>query len=622
MEHQWIQAAGPPRGLISAPLLLPPVDVLRPSASGWPSGPYTLAATLAAALVPDAARRWPDLVAAYDIELRTVAPGLRDLVPARRGSISARLPPAERILVHAPRRTLRISNGLAEFVRDHVSRVGGGPRVLVAANAHKADYTDRELLAVLLRRVDPALITLVVCAPYLADDDPLAAALTAHATPILPSGADPAPEIGTPDPGPDPGPDLGTLRSTLERWFEAGCHHAVADLGCRALELCDPADDGWWRLVHRTATALGAIGREETAMALFDRVRRHSTDPAEHAAAAYSTAMLLVRHHDPARRDLDTAMAWINQAIAISKLLPDPAERAFKLGFDLNGRALIETRVGRPRQALALVEEAIELADRGLAEGAHPIHRLVLRANRAHLKAALGRPAEALADLNAAICADPGYPDYYIDRGNLLYGLGRPDEATADYETAMRAGPPFPEPYYNRAEVRFAAGDHEGALADLDHALELDPAFADAYVNRAGLLVHLGEYGRARADAEQGLRLAPSNPYLLCVLGQIEMAEQRAGRARSAFDIALARDPSLAAAWANRGILAYETGDLDGAVHDLTRALELGEQVPLLFNRAIALRAAGRAQEALADLTRALELDPRDDDVRHALTAS
>ena len=92
-------------------------------------------------------------------------------------------------------------------------------------------------------------------------------------------------------------------------------------------------------------------------------------------------------------------------------------------------------------------------------------------------------------------------------------------------------------------------------------------------------------------------------------------------------DIALARDPSLAAAWANRGILAYETGDLDGAVHDLTRAPGFGggtlANVPILnTGEAIALRAAGRAQEALADLTRALELDPRDDDVRHALTAS
>jgi tetratricopeptide (TPR) repeat protein len=99
------------------------------------------------------------------------------------------------------------------------------------------------------------------------------------------------------------------------------------------------------------------------------------------------------------------------------------------------------------------------------------------------------------------------------------------------------------------------------------------------------------------------------------------MAGERSAEARTALDTALEADPSLAAAWANRGILAFETGDAGGAVHDLTRALELGEDAPLLFNRAVALRAAGREREAVADLTRALELAPDDDEVRHALYA-
>lgn len=647
MGHLWVEGERVPPGVRLPPLLLPPVDADR-----WSGGPYTLGAAIARALVPSALRHRPGLVGAYDIELRTVAPDLAGTVPARRGSIAEELPEAERILVHAARRTRRIANGLAEFVRDHVASIrepaadgqGGaadGPRAIVVHNADKADFTDRELLAVLLNRLDPALVTVVVCAP--AAEEPLAAALADRAgrVPGLPAAAHPA---DADDPGAAGtwrgGPALPyptgrrldeltgeDLRQAIERCFAAGCHHAVAELGRRALAAHEPGAEGWWRLVHRTATALAAIEREDAARELFDQVRRVSTDPAEHAAAAYSTAMLLVRHHDPARRDPAEALAWINQAIAISTLLPDPRLRAFKLGFDLNGRALIEMRLGRIEEALALVERAIALADEHLAPDRHPIHRLVLRANRAQLKAKLGLLEEALADLDAAIAADPGYPDYYIDRGNLLHRMGRPEQARADYETAMRVGPPFPEPYYNRAELLFAAGDHEAALADLDHALELDPEFVDAYVNRAGLLAARGEYRRARADAERGLRLSPADPYLLCVLGQIEMADDRADLARQAFDGALRRDPSLASAWANRGILAFETGDVDGAVRDLSRAVELtrarepGEEAPLLFNRAVALRAAGREQEAVADLTRALELAPDDEDVRRALAA-
>ncbi|MFC7593115.1 tetratricopeptide repeat protein [Nonomuraea antimicrobica] len=110
---------------------------------------------------------------------------------------------------------------------------------------------------------------------------------------------------------------------------------------------------------------------------------------------------------------------------------------------------------------MELVGQAIELAETHLA-GEHPIHRLVLYANRAQLLAIAGRREAALADYTRAVEADPGYPDYRLDRGNLLHELGRPEEALADYEAVMRLSPPFPEAYYNRSEVRYAAGDLTG----------------------------------------------------------------------------------------------------------------------------------------------------------------
>ncbi|GAA4191757.1 hypothetical protein GCM10022252_32040 [Streptosporangium oxazolinicum] len=582
-------------------------------------GPYTAGGAIVSALLPTAR---PELVARYDIELRAVAPDLRDLIPARRRSVAATLPSAERILVHAPRRTLRLANGLAEFVREHLSETG--PRTLVVENADLADPTDLELLTVLRRRVPGELLTVVTRERSAPEEtlgagrhDALADELEREGTVGARLGAIPYHR----ERGGDPSKAVEAFLFAVQWCLDEGYHDAVVDLGERALRLADPGDDPgtWWRLLHSTATALAALGREDDSEALFDLARRESVSPVVHASAAYATGMLKVRHRDRARRDPEAALALVNQAIAISSLLPDPRERAFKLGFDLNGRALVEVRRDRPAKALELVQEAVALADRDLRPGEHPIHRLVLLANRAQLAVMLGRPEEALEDLDAVIAADPGYPDYYIDRGNLLHRLGRMDAAVADYETATRVGPPFPEPYYNRAEIRFSAGDHRGALADLDHALELDPEFVDGLANRAGLLAALGEYASARADAESGLAIDPANPYLLCALGQVETAEGHYGRARTAFDRALELAPSLAAAWANRGLLAFETGDPEGAVADFTRALDAGEDPALLFNRAMALRAAGRDGEAVADLTHALALAPDDEDIRREL---
>lgn len=535
-------------------------------------GPYTLAAALLGHLVPQALEHRPDLVATHDIEIRAVAPRLRDVVPARRRSLADSLPRAQRVLVPGARRSLRIANGLAEFVRDHLSRAGA--LTLTVTNLGEADHTDVELVAVLRRRLDPGLLTI--------------------------------------EEGP-PAPRTGPLPADFDRYRDEGFHHAMAESGLARLRGVD--DPG---LLQRVAAALEAIEREDEARELYDRARRTCIDPKHRATIAYATAMILVRHHDPARRDPEQALSWINEAVTITSLLPDPRERAFHLGFDLNGKALVEVRRGRHEAAMELVQRAIDLAEADLPDE-HPIHRLVLHANRAQLLATAGRAEEALADYTRAIEADPGYPDYYLDRGNLLHQLGRADEALADYEAVMRLSPPFPEAYYNRSELRFAAGDLAGARADLDHTLELDPDFAPAYVNRSGIFVAQGDCARAREDVERGLALAPRDPHLLCVLGQVELAEGRHLEARTAFDQALEFDPELPAGWAGRAELAYERGDNEAALADLDRALKLTESAELLFNRSVVYRAMSRPDAARRDLLRAAELAPGDEDVGRAL---
>ncbi|TDC01333.1 tetratricopeptide repeat protein [Nonomuraea longispora] len=556
------------------------MDTIMLNADRRLGGPYTLAAGLLGHLVPAALERHPELAAAHDIEIRTAAPKLRDAVPARRRSLADDLPRAQRILIPAARRSLRIANGLAEFVRDHLDRAR--PLTVTVANLDAADHTDAEFVAVLRRRVDPALLRI---------------------------------EEG-------PGvPSAGARPADFDRYRDEGFHHAMAESGLEALcGMAYGADPERWRqLLQRVAASLEAIEREDEARELYDRARRESTDPKHRATVAYATAMILVRHHDPARRDPEQALAWVNEAITITSLLPDRRERAFHLGFDLNGKALVEVRRGRPAAAMELVQQAIDLAEADLP-GEHPIHKLVLHANRGQLLAMTGRAEEALADYTRAVEADPGYPDYYLDRGNLLHKLGRDEEALADYEAVMRLSPPFPEAYYNRSELRYAAGDVAGARADLDHTLELDPEFAPAYVNRSGLSAAAGAYAEARQDVERGLRLAPRDPHLMCVLGQVELAERRHQEARSAFDRALELDPDLVAAWAGRAELAFDLGDHGAALADLTSALKREETAELLFNRAVVHRAAGRPDDARDDLLRAAVLAPGDSDIGQALT--
>lgn len=676
MHHIWIEGSHS-RGRLHAaaeanlPELLPPINAhhrLR--------GPYTAAGTILRALVPGLLEARPELVRRHDIEVLSASPELRELVPATRETLTSLAVPEERTRFYSRLRTLRIAHGLTELIRDSL---GEGPRrMLIIDNAHHADPTDAELIAVLLRRLDPARLTLIVCAaPDAVGHPALATALDNHADrrQAEPHPEQPAADGGavlaaayvegecvSDDPqlmaayerltqadaaqlhdaradslealgetslrlgaipfhrerGADPsGAGARALRFALDYCIDMGFYEATVDFGRRGRAAIDWADQAsmWWAFTTKMTTSLAALGRPEEAEILYDEARAFTTNPKVHSQSAYATAMLYTRHHDPERRDHRKALAWINEAIAISSLLSDADERAFNSVFNQNGLALIQVHLGDLPAALRLVDEGLARLDAELPAAKHKLHRSVLLYNKAQVLVGLGRLEEALSDYTAVIGADTNYAEYYLDRGNIYRKLGRDKEAMADYETAIRLSPPFPEVHYNRTDMLLEAGDYEAGLAGLDYVLELDPTYLDAYVNRAGARLATGSHDGARADVDAGLALDPGNPHLSCVLAQLHADAGHTELALAAYDQAIAHDSGLQAAWAGRAALSHAGGDPAAAVSDLSRALELGDDAALRYNRAIAYRALGRITNALADLDAAAALDPDDPDI-------
>ncbi len=97
----------------------------------------------------------------------------------------------------------------------------------------------------------------------------------------------------------------------------------------------------------------------------------------------------------------------------------------------------------------------------------------------------------------------------------------------------------------------------------------------------------------------------------LVVLGQAKIKAHELDEAIAALDRAIQLDPTLAAAWAERGAAREEKGDRDGAIADLTKAIELAPELALLWaNRGSMRHRKGDLDGAIADGTRAIELDP------------
>jgi len=599
-------------------------------------GPYTFGGALAGQLALTTMDTDPEVVRLHEVTLLTMAPGLREHMEATKETLTSLAVPTERTRFYSRLRTLRLAHGMTGFL---TQRSQAAPASLIIRDAHHADACDAELIAVLLRRLDPARIRLVVCTGYdeLTESitpmpETLPAALFQHAhrididedttpgptpeardyvwsdgiadTPGLLAAYQATPEatrrqwhderaheladadfnhrLGAipfhREHGSDPdGAGVTALRTALDHCIDSGFYDATVDLGKRGRQFVTATNnpEQWWAFTTKMTTSLAALARADESEELYDEARATSISPAIHQQAAYATAMLYTRHHEEDSRNHRVAKAWINQAIAIASLDPTESSRAFHSAFYRNGLALIELHLGDPKRALELVEDGLSRLDSALDADQHRLHRSVLRYNRAQVLAGLKRVEEALEDYNTVIELDPNYPEYHFDRAALLRRLGEDQAALHDYDEAIRLSPPFPEAYFNRAVTKAGIGDTAGALADLTETIALDPTNVDAYVNRAELLLELGDTTSAHSDVTAGLEQDGARAELHVLAGSLAQAEDRGTDAMAAYDTALRLQPDLIGALSARAELHYEQSDLLSAFADLNTAVLL-----------------------------------------------
>ncbi len=598
-------------------------------------GPYTGGGSLLRNVVPELLEHHGQLLTRRTIEITAIAPELVPLIPAPPQTLTDSALPVERTRFYNATRTKRIAHGICELITEWARALHPDGVVIWIRELDEADKTDSELVRVLLRRCDPALITLVVQADG-GTDVPLATALAAHAERAAGLPLDEPPAAGadlaqlyidsdgtSSAPGligayndlnagerarrhttraqelialDEPTLRLGAIPYHLERGldpaeaggkaivlahnycYERGFYDAALDLEMRGQQIISPADRPEWylSLMQRASSCLCYLDRGDEAFELLSAIRRMSIDPESHMNSCYQMAMLYTRHLPKDQHDHEKALDWANLAIVIADGNPDPKKRVFYGAFMRNARALVELHRRETTTSMALVNEAIAMTDAELGSEEHLLHRSVLVYNRAQLAAAAGDHAGALTDYDEVIRRDPDYGDYYFERATEHRALGHTDDALADYASAIRLSLPFHEAHFNRADLRRELGDYDGAMEDLDYAVLLKPIHLDTLVNRADLLLELGELERARADIDVGLALEPENVYLLTARGSLlaETGDEQA--AYASCTAALDEDPTFAAAWANRAILSYSACGLSR----LSRILTMRSSLP------------------------------------------
>src|SRR5213594_2592593 len=224
--------------------------------------------------------------------------------------------------------------------------------------------------------------------------------------------------------------------------------------------------------------------------------------------------------------------------------------------------------------------------------------------NRGIEKAKNGDLDGALADFNRAIELNPKDDAPYYNRAQARRLKNDTAGAIADYTRAIELGSTNPAAYNNRGNARAENKDRDGAIADYTRAIELKPDYARAYYNRAVLKKEKGDKAGAKADFKTAQKLDP------------ELASEESAADSKNDRLSLSPAPPASEESdedpIERGIEKAKKGDLDGALADFNRAIELDpKNAAAYYNRASAKMLKKDADGAIADYTRVIELDPK-----------
>jgi len=184
---------------------------------------------------------------------------------------------------------------------------------------------------------------------------------------------------------------------------------------------------------------------------------------------------------------------------------------------------------------------------------------------------------QALALFDRAIALDEGYAGAHAARaralaviGNLYAGdeerIGLYDAAVIAARRATELAPEFAEGF-SALGFALATGqlDMRGARAPFERSYELGRGSADILSRYATFRSHLRDGARARSIIAQAVKLDPINPRAFFASGDISYEARDYAGAITAYERAMALNPTLAGAHASVGFAQLMLGRIDDA---------------------------------------------------------
>jgi tetratricopeptide (TPR) repeat protein len=312
--------------------------------------------------------------------------------------------------------------------------------------------------------------------------------------------------------------------------------------------------------------------------------------------------------------------------------------------------------------ALTLIAEPVErldwpqaAAECRIALKSRPVYPEALHLLGVSL-AALGRQEEAIEHFQSALHLRPNYPEAHLDLGMAYATLAMRESAVAEYQRALQERPDYAEARLRLGKCYFEQGKLSEAREELEAALKTNPDVTDTHYLLGRVLLALHEDHGAQLELQQVKQL--QHRHVLAVeavrLSNAGLDAARQGNWKAAIQQlqqAIQKEPDLAIAHFNLGLILADTGSLDDGIEEVQKAISLApfmdkmratldrmlerktknqgttkarpERLPDTstrhFQTGLTLAQAGDQLGAIGEYLRALKLEPANADVRTAL---
>jgi tetratricopeptide (TPR) repeat protein len=245
-----------------------------------------------------------------------------------------------------------------------------------------------------------------------------------------------------------------------------------------------------------------------------------------------------------------------------------------------------------------------------------------------------GDKAFAVQDLKLARQLRPNEIVVQLSLGQAYLDENHPELAEPQFQSALKIDESSAAAMVGLGKVALSAGKFPEAIKDFEAALALQPQASSIHYNLAMAYRQVGDMRRALDHLQKrGLEKAKiPDPYmqevqdlrkgrmLLWLRGNEEMHERRFADAVEAYGKMVASDQEDPLARISLGSALAQTGDLEGATKQYTRALSLAPRNDIAhYNLGLVLIERGSEQQAIPEFQAAVSSNPGSEMARFQL---